>query len=66
MDDRVGESALWGAVGALVFLVAALAYRILTDADIGLAPLLGVGVAVGVLAAALAYLAAPRVPNRRV
>jgi hypothetical protein len=54
---RVTSSLLWGAVGALAFLALAQAYQLLVARlGFGLPALLGVGVVVGALVAAVTYL----------
>jgi hypothetical protein len=61
VTGRATASVLWGAIGALSFLILAEAYLYLGDASISLTDLLLAGGAVLVLASLTAYLAEPRV-----
>jgi hypothetical protein len=60
MPSRVREALGWGLVGALAFLVLALAYQLLADDGIALPVLLGTAVVVGVVTMGLSYAVATR------
>lgn len=51
--DSVRDSALWGLVGAMLFVVLALGYRIATGSGVGLSATLAVAAGVGLMTAAL-------------
>jgi len=64
MDPRVKSSVLWGAVGALAFLVLAQGYTLLTSRGPGPLSTLGVALVVGVVVTALAYAAEGRLARK--
>ena len=60
MDPRVKSSVLWGAVGAMAFLVLVQGYHLVADDFLGIAPM-GVGAAVVlVVTSAAAHTLRPR------
>jgi hypothetical protein len=61
MTPRRKSSLLWGLVGALAFLVLVQGYRLLVGPlRIGPAPIAGVALLVGALAASITHLLEPR------
>jgi hypothetical protein len=60
MTPRTRASILWGAVGALTFLVLVQGYDLLLGLDVGFAPRFAVALVVGVTATALSHRLAPR------
>ncbi|WP_318567300.1 hypothetical protein [Salinigranum marinum] len=60
MTPRTKSSLLWGAVGALAFLVLVQGYDLLVGLDVGFAVRFGVAALVGIAAAGLIHRLAPR------
>ncbi len=65
MDSRTRASLLWGAVGALSFLVLAQGYRLVGDLDMGLPVLLIVAVGVFVVTTGLSQVVGRRLDRKR-
>ncbi|MFC6952046.1 hypothetical protein ACFQGB_04145 [Halorubellus litoreus] len=55
MDAAAKSALLWGAVGAMSFLVLHQGYVLLGNTGIGLLPAIGVAVVVGIVTTAVAY-----------
>jgi hypothetical protein len=55
MRPRLRESLLWGAVGAMAFLVLVQGYELFADPGVGLPAKFGVALVVGALATGLTY-----------
>lgn len=63
LTGRTKAAVLWGATGALSFLVLAGAYLLLSPAHVALTNLLVVGLVVFLLATVLSYLAEPHLTS---
>ena len=62
MTPRRKSSALWGVVGALVFLVSVQSYRLLIgQLGVGVVPVAGVTALVALTTAGLSYVLEPRI-----
>ena len=60
MERATKDELAWGASGALVYLVLALAYKVVAEPAVGVLPLLGVAVVVFVATAVGAHVLAGR------
>lgn len=61
MDPAVKSSLLWGAVGALAFLVLVQGYHLLTGRFVGAGVMAGMAVLVGLVSAVVTHLLRPLV-----
>ncbi len=64
MDELIKSSLLWGAIGALSFLVLIQAYHLLTGAFVGVGVMAGVSGLVFAASAVSAHLLRPRLAAR--
>ena len=64
MDPRVKSSLLWGAIGALSFLVLLQGYVLATSEFVGIGRMVGVTAVVFVVTTASAHLLRPRLAGR--
>lgn len=64
LSGRARAAILWGAIGALSFLVLAQAYVLLSPAHVALTRLLIVGLVVFLLASIVSWIAEPRLLSR--
>lgn len=64
MDRRLKASLLWGAIGALSFLVLLQGYELLSDGRLAFGLKFGIAVVVGVAATGSTYLAEPIVSGQ--
>jgi len=62
MESAVRESALWGVIGGLLFLVLAFGYRLAVGVDLSVLVMLLVGILVAVATTGLSYLVGRRLP----
>lgn len=65
MEPRAKASLLWGAIGALTFLVGIQAFRLLTGEGATLLVAVGVALIVGITAAATTYVMEGRVTGSK-
>jgi hypothetical protein len=61
LDPAVKSSLLWGAVGALSYLVLLQAYHAVAGEFVGLGPMLGVAAAVFLVSAVAAHVSRPHI-----